>query len=98
VALFPIGIAVTSFGQVLYNIAQISFRQALCPPGLLGRMNASIRFLVFGALPLGGLAGERLGIHPTLWLVGFGLALTPLPLLASPPARRASEVGRGRRQ
>jgi hypothetical protein len=38
-------------GQVLYNIAQISYRQALCPPGLLGRMNASIRFLVFGALP-----------------------------------------------
>jgi predicted MFS family arabinose efflux permease len=87
VALFPIGVAVTSFGQALYNIGQISFRQALCPPELLGRMNASIRFLVFGALPLGGLlgglAGERLGVHPTLWLCGIGLALTPIPLLAS---------------
>jgi hypothetical protein len=31
VALFPLGVAVTSFGQVLYNIAQISYRQALCP-------------------------------------------------------------------
>jgi hypothetical protein len=102
VALFPLGVAVTSFGQVLYNIAQISFRQALCPPELLGRMNASIRFLVFGALPLGGLlgglAGERLGVHPTLWLVGIGLTLTPLPLLASPLRRPASEVRRGRRQ
>ena len=92
VALFPLGVAVTSFGQVLYNIAQISYRQALCPPGLLGRMNASIRFLVFGALPLGGLlgglAGERLGVHPTLWLCGIGLALTPVPLLLS-PLRRA---------
>ena len=91
VALFPIGVAVTSFGQVLYNIAQISYRQALCPPGLLGRMNASIRFLVFGALPLGGLlgglAGERLGVHPTLWLCGIGLALTPVPLLLSPLRR-----------
>jgi hypothetical protein len=39
----------------------------VCPPGLLGRMNASIRFLVFGALPLdgllGGVTGERLGVH-----------------------------------
>jgi hypothetical protein len=55
VALLPLGVAVTSFGQALYNAAQISYRQALCPPELLGRMNASIRFLVFGALPLGGL-------------------------------------------
>jgi hypothetical protein len=46
VALFPLGVAVTSFGQVLYSIAQMSYRQALCPPELLGRMNASIRFLV----------------------------------------------------
>ena len=101
VALLPLGVAVTSFGQALYNVAQISYRQALCPPELLGRMNASIRFLVFGALPLGGLlgglAGERLGVHPTLWLSGVGLALTPVPLLVS-PLRPASELGRGRRQ
>ena len=74
VALFPVGVAVTSFGRVLYTIAQISYRQALCPPGLLGRMNASIRFLVFGALPLGGLlgglAGERLGVHPPCGCAG----------------------------
>jgi Transmembrane secretion effector len=102
VALLPLGVAVTSFGQALYNVAQVSYRQALCPPELLGRMNASIRFLVFGALPLGGLvgglAGERLGVHATLWLCGIGLALTPVPLLASPLRRPASEVGPGRRQ
>jgi hypothetical protein len=80
----------------------VSYRQALCPPELLGRMNASIRFLVFGALPLGGLvgglAGERLGVHVTLWLCGIGLTLTPVPLLASPLRRPASEVGPGQRQ
>jgi hypothetical protein len=63
-------------------------------------MNAGIRFLVFGALPLGGLlgglAGERLGVDPTLWLVGIGL--TPVPLLASPLRRPASEVRPGRRE
>jgi len=87
-ALFPVGVAVTGFGQVLYNVAQISYRQALCPPGLLGRVNASVRFLVFGALPLGGLLGgllgERLGVRATLWVCGVGLLLAPVPLLRSP--------------
>jgi hypothetical protein len=36
VALFPLGVAVSSFGQVLYNIAQMSCRQALCPPSASG--------------------------------------------------------------
>ena len=81
VALLPLGVAVTSFGQAFYNVAQISYRQALCPPELLG-----------------GLAGERLGVHATLWLCGIGLAMTPILLLASPLRRRASEVGPGRRQ
>jgi Na+/melibiose symporter-like transporter len=30
-------------GVVIYNITQVSFRQRLCPPALLGRMNATIR-------------------------------------------------------
>jgi hypothetical protein len=79
-------------------IAQVSYWQALCPPGLLGRMNASSRFLVFGALPLGGLlgglAGERLGVRPTLWLWGIGLALTPVPLLLSPLGGAGAAPGR----
>ena len=54
VALLPLGVAVTSFGQALYNVAQISYRQALCPPELLGRMNASIRFLSSVPCPLAG--------------------------------------------
>ncbi|MEO9138840.1 MAG: MFS transporter, partial [Jatrophihabitans sp.] len=33
---------------VVYNITQVSFRQGLCPPHLLGRMNATIRFMVWG--------------------------------------------------
>jgi len=33
------------YGVIVYNVAQVSFRQAVCPDRLLGRMNASIRFL-----------------------------------------------------
>lgn len=48
---------VTAFGSVVYNINQVSLRQALVPLRLQGRMNASMRFLVWGTLPLGSLFG-----------------------------------------
>jgi MFS family permease len=60
-ALFAVGTFTFSFGAVVYNVAQVSFRQALCPPRLLGRMNATVRFLVWGTMPLGGLLGGALG-------------------------------------
>jgi MFS family permease len=80
--------AVFSFAVVVYNITQVSFRQALCPPRLLGRMNATIRFLVWGTMPLGGLVGGALsstiGLRPTLWVGAVGMALAVLPVFLSP--------------
>jgi len=77
-----------SWAVIVYNITQVSFRQRLCPKPLLGRMNASIRFLVWGPIPLGavlgGTLGEVLGVLPAIW-VGTGLyALSALPVLFSP--------------
>jgi Na+/melibiose symporter-like transporter len=46
---------------VAFNIVQVSYRQTICPDHLLGRMNASIRFVVWGAMPLGALVGGVLG-------------------------------------
>jgi MFS family permease len=80
-----------SWGAVAYNITQVSFRQRLCPPALLGRMNASVRFLVFGTMPLGGLLGGTLGsvvgVVPTLWIAVIGNGLAALPVLLSPLIR-----------
>lgn len=80
-----------SFSAVAYNVIQVSFRQRLCPPRLLGRMNASIRFLVWGVMPigafLGGVLGERIGVVPTMWLAVAGTLLAALPVLLSPLAR-----------
>ncbi len=80
--------AVFSAGVVTYNVTQVSFRQRLCPPRLLGRMNASVRFLVWGVVPigglLGGLLGELIGVTATLWLAVVGQALAAIPTLASP--------------
>jgi MFS family permease len=76
VALFPVGFAATSFSAVVYNVAQVSYRQAICPPGLLGRMNAAVRWVVWGTLPLGGVLGgvfgALLGVRPTLWIAFVG--------------------------
>lgn len=60
-ALFPIAFAGMTFMVVVYNIAQLSYRQMICPPHLLGRMNAAMRWIVWGTLPLGGLIGGALG-------------------------------------
>ncbi len=91
VVLLTVGAAIAGVGVVVYNVTQVSFRQRLCPPALLGRMNASVRFIVWGSLPLGGLAGgflgEGIGIVPTLWIAaGLHLA-SSLPVLLSPLPR-----------
>ena len=45
------------FGAVVYNIQQVSLRQAITPERMQGRMNAVMRFLVWGPIPLGSLVG-----------------------------------------
>lgn len=77
-----------SWAVVVYNVTQVSFRQRLCPPALLGRMNASVRFLVFGTMPLGGLIGGVLGtwvgVLPTLWIAVAGQLLAAGWVVLSP--------------
>ncbi|MFD9721685.1 MFS transporter [Streptomyces sp. NPDC059076] len=88
VVLFGIGSAVVAYGAVVYNVAQVSFRQLICPGDLLGRMNATLRFLVWGSMPLGAVAGSALagtaGVTTAVWICAIGLLLVPLPLLWSP--------------
>jgi predicted MFS family arabinose efflux permease len=78
------------FGFVIlvYNIMQLSMRQRVCPPRLLGRMNASIRFVVWGVMPLAalasGLLGEHFGLVPVIWIGTAGSFLAAAPVLFSP--------------
>ncbi|MGW7415391.1 MFS transporter [Streptomyces sp. NPDC054863] len=87
-ALFAVASGVVFFGAVVYNVAQVSFRQMLCPPRLLGRMNATLRFMMWGTLPLGALVGgaiaDGLGARAALWVCAVGFLVVPLPLLLSP--------------
>ena len=74
---------IASIGNVVYNVSQISLRQAITPEHFLGRMNATMRFLVWGTIPIGSLIGaglsEVVGVRTTMWIsaiLGF------LPFLA----------------
>jgi MFS family permease len=97
VALVPVGFAFKYFGAVVYNVAQVSYRQAICPPQLLGRMNAATRWIVWGTMPLGGVIGGALGtaigIRPTMWIglvgcwaAGFFVFFSPLRTMRDVPA------------
>jgi MFS family permease len=80
--------AIMGFGAVVYNIQQVSLRQAITPERLQGRMNASMRFLVWGTIPLGGLVGGALASAfsvRTALIVGACLGFSSiLPILFSP--------------
>lgn len=82
------GLAVAGYGIVVYNVAQVSYRQAVCPDRLLGRMNASVRFVVWGTLPVGGLLGgvlgELIGVPATVWITCSALSVAGLWVVFSP--------------
>ena len=67
---------------------QVSLRQAITPDHLLGRMNASIRFIGWIAAPLGalmgGVLGESIGLHATLVIAALGGVLGFLWVWFSP--------------
>ncbi len=76
------------FAGVTYNIVQVSYRQSICPPRLQGRMNSVMRFLVWGTIPLGTLAGGALatwvGLRETIVVAAVGGGLSVLWIIFSP--------------
>jgi MFS family permease len=70
------------FGGTVYNIDQVSLRQAITPHRLQGRMNASMRFMVWGTMPFeslaGGALGATIGLRSTLLVAGIGGLLAVL--------------------
>jgi hypothetical protein len=90
VALFAGGIT-----NVIYNVNQVSLRQAITPQRFLGRMNATMRFLVWGTIPIGSLIGaglsEIIGVRNTVW-VGSVLGLLPFLFVFFSPVRTLAKI------
>ena len=82
------GGVVLGFVIVVYNIVQVSYRQAICPPRLQGRMNSVMRFIVWGTIPigtlLGGTLGSTIGLRETIVVGAVGSGSSFLWILFSP--------------
>jgi MFS family permease len=83
-----VALLLLTFVGVVYNILAVSFRQALCPERLQGRMNSVMRFIVWGTIPLGTVAGGAfatwIGLRETLFIGAVGGGSAFLWLLFSP--------------
>lgn len=64
-----------SFSIPLYNVNQVSLRQTIVSDALQGRVNATMRTIAWGTLPLGGaiggLLGGAIGVVPTIIIAGL---------------------------
>ncbi|MGW2826540.1 MFS transporter [Streptomyces sp. NPDC001443] len=88
VLLFGFGWISWTFSSTVSSISLTSYRQAVCPPEMLGRVSAAARWFTWGTLPLGGLAGGALatflGVRTTLWIAVVGGCCAGLWLFFSP--------------
>jgi MFS family permease len=79
---------VGGLSNVIYNVTQVSLRQAITPERIQGRMNSVMRFIVWGTIPLGAIIGgalaSKIGLKQTLIVSAVGCFLPFLPVLFSP--------------
>lgn len=84
---FTAALFVVYLGVVVFNILQMTICQTATPAHLLGRMNATLRFLSWGAVPLGAALGAALisplGLRGVLWSAAAVCALSVVPPLFS---------------
>lgn len=85
---FGVALFVVYVGVVIYNVNSVTLRQVVTPARLMGRMNATLRFIEWGTVPvgaaLGGVMVGPLGMRGVLWLAAGVCALAIVPPLLSP--------------
>ena len=85
------------FGPMIFGINNITLRQAVTPPRLQGRINATFRFVAWGTMPLGavmgGVLGSVLGLTAAIGIGAIGMIFSVALLLFSPlPALREPKL------
>ncbi|MFI7454505.1 MFS transporter [Nonomuraea sp. NPDC049714] len=101
-SLVPGPIAALAWSLVLYKVGfdsvlMMSFRQAVTPSYLLGRVNGTMRVLLTGAVALGaGCAGAAAGVFGTsgsIIVAAVALGLAWVPVAVSPVSRMVALDG-----
>jgi len=87
----------SNVGIPIYNINQVSLRQAITPGEIQGRMNATVRVIIRGAILLGffigGLLGNQYGIVLTL-IIGAVISTLGFVFLIFKPVRTVRDIPR----
>jgi MFS family permease len=90
-----VGSIIGAWGAVVYNINQVSLRQAITPERMQGRMNSVMRFLVWGPIPLGALTGGAIAsgfsLRTALVVGAVGGFSAVVPIVLS-PIRKLREI------
>ncbi|MGI5240547.1 MFS transporter [Dactylosporangium sp. CA-139066] len=90
-AAFTLGNVVFAAGVVVLSVTMRTYRQLASPPGLLPRVVATVRFVSWGAIAVGGvlagLAAGAFGARAALFAFAAATVLAPLAVLASPIRR-----------
>ena len=88
IPLLIIAQALIGFSALVYNINQVSLRQSITPERMQGRMNATMRFIVWGTIPigatLGGIIATAIGVTQALWIGSILGCVAFLPVLLGP--------------
>ena len=91
VAVLVVVFAVNGAGTSLSSVVALTLRQLRTPDHLLGRVNATMRWLSYGVIAVGaavgGLVGEALGTRAGIALGCAGTLLTVVWVVASPLRR-----------
>ncbi|MCP9985416.1 MFS transporter [Streptomyces sudanensis] len=95
--LFATGSFLVGVGVSAANVVVAGFRQAYCPPHMLGRVVATAMVVNHGTIPvgalLGGLLGDAAGYRPAMWTMTGIVALSWLLLVLSPIRRERDLPG-----
>ena len=93
-------LAVAQMGDMawsIYEINELTLRQAVAPSHVLGRVNSAAHLMFRGVLPVGALAGgalaEAIGLRGAMFVGAGGFLLSTLWLIFS-PIRRLQELPR----
>ena len=95
-------------GVMVINVNALSLRQAVTPDHLLGRVNATGRWIAWGTIPLGalvgGILGTTIGLRETIAVSSVGgmvavsvIAVSPLRALRVIPSIGAGSGGESAR-
>lgn len=99
IAGFTLAYFLIRLGLGLWSVLTISFRQAITPHHMLGRVSASLRFVSYGLGSLGfvlaGALATLLGLHSTLWLAAVGFLVVLAITLFATPLPRVREIPTG---